>query len=288
MFDAYWNYCQISDGVLYYTGLRPTENEVHSMNKTFKIVFNKARGALMVANELTGAVQKKGTKTVIAATFVALGLLASAEGFAAYVDKSDAAIKNTTADGSNISGHVIGVRASNNGSATVTGSNINISATAYAVNIAYGGTIQIGNDDTDTVTLYSKYDPISHYGSPTKAKDDNGNDLGFESSELNQKRGGTIDIRANKSIDISTEMSGDVAAIWVQNCTEDPIAPKVHSTVNLTAESIHLRGARGIAAYSNSEVNISGNTTIDADASYAALDLRGNSLTSQKSCTQAL
>lgn len=210
------------------------------MNKTFKIVFNKARGALMVANEITGSVQKKGTKTVIAATFVALGLLASAESFAAYVDKSDAAIKNITADGSNISGHAFGVRASNNGSATVTGSNINISATAYAVNIAYGGTIQIGNDDTDTVTIYSKYDTISNYGSPTSEKDAKGNVLGFESSELNQYRGGTIDIRANKSIDISTEMSGTVAAIWVQNCTENPIAPKIHSTVNLTAESIHL------------------------------------------------
>ena len=245
------------------------------MNKTFKIVFNKARGALMVANEITGSVQKKGTKTVIAATFVALGLLASAESFAAYVDKSDAAIKNITADGSNISGHAFGVRASNNGSATVTGSNINISATAYAVNIAYGGTIQIGNDDTDTVTIYSKYDTISNYGSPTSEKDAKGNVLGFESSELNQYRGGTIDIRANKSIDISTGMSGTVAAIWVQNCTENPIAPKIHSTVNLTAESIHLRGERGIAAYSNSEVNISGNTTIDA--SYVALDLRGNS-----------
>ena len=29
MFGAYWNYCQISDGVLYYTGLRLTKNEVH-------------------------------------------------------------------------------------------------------------------------------------------------------------------------------------------------------------------------------------------------------------------
>ena len=74
MFDAYWNYCQISDGVLYYTSLRPTENEVHSMNKTFKIVFNKARGALMVANEITGAVQKKGVKLVVAsALFVTAG-----------------------------------------------------------------------------------------------------------------------------------------------------------------------------------------------------------------------
>ena len=78
MFDAYWNYCQISDGVLYYTGLRPTENEVYSMNKTFKIVFNKARGALMVANEITESVQKKGVRVAVAtATLLALGSLSN-------------------------------------------------------------------------------------------------------------------------------------------------------------------------------------------------------------------
>ena len=52
------------------------------MNKTFKIVFNKARGALMVANELTGSVQKKGTRTVVAAalatTLAILGTTANA------------------------------------------------------------------------------------------------------------------------------------------------------------------------------------------------------------------
>ena len=74
MFGAYWNYCQISDGVLYYTGLRPTENEVYSMNKTFKIVFNKARGTLMVANELTSSVQKKGV-SLVAATAAVLTFL---------------------------------------------------------------------------------------------------------------------------------------------------------------------------------------------------------------------
>ena len=34
------------------------------MNTNFKVVFNKARGALMVANEITSSVQAKGTKTV--------------------------------------------------------------------------------------------------------------------------------------------------------------------------------------------------------------------------------
>ena len=37
------------------------------MNSTFKVVFNKTRGALMVVNEVTSSVQAKGTKTVVAA-----------------------------------------------------------------------------------------------------------------------------------------------------------------------------------------------------------------------------
>ena len=51
------------------------------MNKSFKVVFNKARGALMVVNEVTSSVQAKGTKTVIAAAVAALaaGGVAAAE-----------------------------------------------------------------------------------------------------------------------------------------------------------------------------------------------------------------
>lgn len=53
----------------------------NSMNKSFKVVFNKARGALMVVNEVTSSVQAKGTKTVIAAAVAALaaGGVAAAE-----------------------------------------------------------------------------------------------------------------------------------------------------------------------------------------------------------------
>ena len=42
------------------------------MNSTFKVVWSKARGALMVVNEATSSVQAKGTKTVIAAAVAAL------------------------------------------------------------------------------------------------------------------------------------------------------------------------------------------------------------------------
>ena len=88
MFDAYWNYCQISDEVLYYTGLRPTENEVYSMNKTFKIVFNKARGTLMVANELTSSVQKKGVSLVVATAAVLTFLTVPAVNAANIADQT--------------------------------------------------------------------------------------------------------------------------------------------------------------------------------------------------------
>ena len=42
------------------------------MNSTFKVVFNKARGALMVVNEVTSSVQAKGTKTVVATAVAAM------------------------------------------------------------------------------------------------------------------------------------------------------------------------------------------------------------------------
>lgn len=53
------------------------------MNKTFKVVFNRARGSLMVANEITSSVQKKGTKAVIAAA-----VLVFASSFAGAADYS--------------------------------------------------------------------------------------------------------------------------------------------------------------------------------------------------------
>lgn len=49
------------------------------MNKTFKIVYNRARQGLMVANEITSSVQKKGVKTVVAIAAVALCGAAFAE-----------------------------------------------------------------------------------------------------------------------------------------------------------------------------------------------------------------
>ena len=50
------------------------------MNATYKVVFNKARGALMVVNEITSMVQSKGSKTVVAAAVAVAAVLAGVTG----------------------------------------------------------------------------------------------------------------------------------------------------------------------------------------------------------------
>ena len=158
MFGAYWNYCQISDGVLYYTDLRPTENEVHSMNKTFKIVFNKARGALMVANEITGSVQKKGTKAVITTIALAAAGTAIASGGSyqqsianaqnKQLGNDDETISFIKTDFSDAASRLIG--AANNYSLTVLGSEISLSTNGRGVQAgSNGGTVNIGNSDVE-------------------------------------------------------------------------------------------------------------------------------------------
>ena len=64
------------------------------MNKTYKVVFNKARGALMAANEITSSVQKKGTKTVIVTAVVSALAMISAGANADDLTRLDDTVSN--------------------------------------------------------------------------------------------------------------------------------------------------------------------------------------------------
>ncbi|WP_337474919.1 ESPR-type extended signal peptide-containing protein [Duodenibacillus massiliensis] len=66
------------------------------MNKSFKVVFSKARSALMVVNEATSSIQAKGTKTVIAAAAAAMiagGAVAATPSTTVIADGNDAVEK---------------------------------------------------------------------------------------------------------------------------------------------------------------------------------------------------
>lgn len=88
------------------------------MNSTFKVVFNKARGALMVVNEVTSSVQGKGTKTVVAAAVAAMIAGVSGSAMAADTDTeiktTDTALKATftkAGEQADVTGSLIGTSA---------------------------------------------------------------------------------------------------------------------------------------------------------------------------------
>ena len=87
-------------------------------------------------------------------------------------------------------------------------------------------------------------------------------------------RQGHVNIAAD-NINISTDDSnGSYGAIWIQNITQLETAPDGAASVTLNADNININsGNLGIVAFSNSQVNINGDLTVDADH---AIDTRGN------------
>ena len=203
MFDAYWNYCQISDGVLYYTGLRPTENEVYSMNKTFKIVFNKARGTLMVANELTSSVQKKGVSLVAATAAVLTFLTVPAVNAANIADQT---FENQTTSASG-------------GALTLNKDNANtISGSTFKKNTAAvkGGAVVI---EKDTVITKSTFDSNSQTSTATDTAGGavyiDGAKVEISGSSFTQNTGflgGAVNVRNGSTLSITdATFSGNTA-----------------------------------------------------------------------------
>ena len=146
------------------------------MNRNFKVVFSKARGALMVVNEATSSVQAKGTKTVIAAAVAALSLgagVASAETYKTAEIGSGASL-TVNADGNTPSG-VVGTKDDDKtgtltkddtvtGAYTLSGGELIINGTTFAGTVAVdtdakkaNGTITLNATNKDAVGADATY-----------------------------------------------------------------------------------------------------------------------------------
>ena len=151
------------------------------MNKSFKVVFSKARSALMVVNEATSSVQAKGTKTVIAAA--AAAMLAGGAMVAAATPATEAFI----GDGS---------------SAVITSKIEGTAATATSNNVF----TEVYTSATDKTTA-NKLDGINKtYGADTKLQmvgngtlDIIATDKSAESATGDRLEAGTINFTANDS-----------------------------------------------------------------------------------------
>ena len=129
---------------------------------------------------------------------------------------------------------------------TIEGKTITVNGGAQ---LGEGATLKVGGSTTDTVSFIG------------------GNNDGMFLVKSH------VDIVA-KNINISTESTGNVGAIWVQNNTQDSTAPKDAASVTLKADNINITSAKlGVVAFSNSQVNIEGNLVLEAKN---AIDTRGN------------
>ena len=135
--------------------------------------------------------------------------------------------------------------------------NITISSDESSALGAYGGgVINVGGDSTKSVIITSTsygIDALDHLGDNV------------------EKGPAFVSVKASESVSI---VSGTVA-LWAQNGTQDPQAPKSHSSITVEAPTISIEGKEAaIFAFSNSEINVTGNATIKGGS--ALIDARGN------------
>lgn len=125
-----------------------------------------------------------------------------------------------------------------------------------------GSQIVVGGADTETVTI---------------AGDEN--TVGLSSMRFNGEEEGTSVTVTAKDIQVSTAGSDDtLSAIWGQNSTQSETAPEGAASVTLKGDTIHIQSpGTAIVAFSNSQININGDTTIDAGK--YAVDTRGHATT---------
>lgn len=121
------------------------------MNKTFKVVFNKVRGAMTVVNEVTSCVQAKGTKTV-------LGIVVAA------------ALSGTACAGTVLSGNA-GAFIGNDAETTINNAENQIS-------ISF-------NEDGSVTVNSNKYESVGNYGAITNLNNKQETTLNIVGGEFN-------------------------------------------------------------------------------------------------------
>lgn len=174
------------------------------MKSTFKVVFNKARGTLMVANELTSSVQKKGV-SLVAATAAALTFLAAPAVNAANI--ADKTFENQTAEAA---GGALTLTQDNNN--TISGSTFNGNTAAEK-----GGAVVIQKDTVITNSTFKSNRQTS------TGKDTAGGAVFIEGAKVEISSGsifeqntgflgGAINVRGGSTLSITDSVFSDNTA----------------------------------------------------------------------------
>ena len=246
------------------------------MNKTYRIIFSKARGALMVVNELTSSVQKKGASAIVTAaalTLTSTALMAATTPAAAEGQNGDVNIVEpgkgkygveatkgkTETVGSEQSQVTIsatgkdGIAAYSEGNLTILGQNISLtSVQKRAAQATKGGELTVGSDATEKTILSSKGEGVyaSKENTSVKVKGKNIVITSVKSRGIYALNGADVTIGSENTSSLTI---GGTAAIYATKLSDNK-----PSTVTVSADSIvfNSTGEAGIWAEKGSSITI--------------------------------
>ena len=222
------------------------------MNKTYRVIFSAARGALMVVNELTSSVQKKGASAIVTAAALTLTSTALMAGTTLVADEGQNVDINIEVPDKN--GHGVeanageiktigseqsqitisatgktGIAAYSEGYLTILGQNITLSSpNGKATQAAKGGQLTVGSEATEKTILSSKNEGV------------------YASKE-------NTSVKVNgKDIDITSSKSDGVFASSGANVT----VGSENTSVNVQADSIFLKSTSEAAVEAKSGASV--------------------------------
>lgn len=181
----------------------------------------------------------------------------------------------------------------------ITGNDIAITALGkfdkdlFGVDAWSGGQVTLGNPNAKKICIDVKNEGTAKAKAVVATPNDNDTDIKSNIIDITAKdvsisassKGaiGVFSLREGSSISIKggsvsvTATGEEAAALQVQNNTQDKNAPTNASSVAIDADNITVTSDHiGIASFSNGQMNINGNLTVNAKN---ALDVRGHSTT---------
>lgn len=133
------------------------------MNKTYKIVFNRARGKMMVANELTKSV-RKGIKTALSVAVTSAALFAGSGSAYATIYTADTVLNDTSiTDAIRVLDGAV-VDASNVESVNLNGvQSVYVASSYYASSTNKLTSLTLGGTNTKTINIQGTIDQPNYY-----------------------------------------------------------------------------------------------------------------------------
>ena len=244
------------------------------MNKTYRVIFSAARGALMVVNELTSSVQKKGASAIVTAAALTLTSTALMAGTTLVADEGQnvdinievpdkkghgveanaGEIKTIGSEQSQITISATGktgIAAYSEGYLTILGQNITLSSpNGKATQAAKGGQLTVGSEATEKTILSSKNEGVYASKENTSVKV-NGKDIDITSSKSDgvfASSGANVTVGSENTSTLT--IAGTTAICAQQTLNDKP------SSVNVQADSIFLKSTSEAAVEAKSGASV--------------------------------